>query len=340
MRAIAYTAPGQLELVERATPTPPPGHVLVEVEALGICGTDLLIWEGGMARVTPPVVLGHEFSGTVVDPGDATGVPVGLRVAVEPLLTCGVCEPCRRGDENVCVRLGLIGIDADGAAERFVAVPSHRLHAVPDELPLRDAALAEPTAVAVHMHARSGARPGDTVLVVGGGPIGALVASVARAKDASRIVVSEPNAARRALLVTMAFETFDPTAAAMGDLIASLAPADGFDVVFELTGIPAGLSTAVEAARVQGTVLLGGLAHAPVPFVSSAAVLKELTLRGARVYRSGEFDEALRLLAAGRIDAGRIITRIVPLEDGIERAFTALRDARDEMKILIEPGRA
>ena len=337
MRAIAYTGPRSLELVDRAEPRPLPGQVIVEVAALGICGSDLLIWDGGLERVRPPVVLGHEFAGTVIDPGDVADVASGLRVAVEPLLNCGTCAPCRRGDYNVCTRLGLIGIDVDGAAARLVGVPAHRLHAIPDELSLRDAALAEPTAVALHMFGRSGARPGDVVLIVGGGPIGALVASVCRAKGIERLVVSEPNRARRDLLASLGFATFDPSAGGFGELVGFAAPADGFDVTFELTGIPVGLTTAVDATRIQGTVLMGGLAHAPLEFASARAVMKELTLRGARVYRSREFDEAITLLAAGAVDADRLITREVPLDRGITDAFDALRDSRDEMKILITP---
>ncbi|HEY0248145.1 MAG TPA: alcohol dehydrogenase catalytic domain-containing protein [Gryllotalpicola sp.] len=337
MRAIAYTGPSSLELVDVPEPAPAPGHVIVEVAALGICGTDLLIWGGGMERVAPPVVLGHEFSGTVVDAGDAAGIEPGLRVAVEPLLNCGECAPCLRGDYNVCVRLGLIGIDVDGAAARCVEVPAHRLHPIPEGLSLRDAALAEPTAVALHMFGRSGAQPGDAVLIVGGGPIGALVAAVCRAKGVERVVVSEPNPSRRGLMSALGFETFDPSAAALDELVATTAPADGFDVTFELTGIPVGLATAVDATRIQGTVLMGGLAHAPIPFTSARAVMKELTLLGARVYRSAEFDEAIALLAAGAVDAERFVTREVPLEEGITNAFEALRDSRDEMKILILP---
>lgn len=337
MRAIAYTAPGSLELLDRPEPRPAPGEVLVAVAAAGICGTDLLIWEGGMGRVAPPVTLGHEFAGTVTDPNEAPGVASGDRVAVEPLLECGQCAPCRRGDYNVCARLGLIGIDADGGAAPAVAVPARRLHRIPDSLSLRHAALAEPSAVALHMTGRSGAQAGDAVLVVGGGPIGALVASVCRAKGVKRVVISEPNEARRLLMSGLGFETFDPSAAPLGELIAASPEGGGYDVTFELTGIPAGLAAAVEATRIQGTILLGGLAHAPVPFPSAPAVMKELTLVGARVYRSQEFTDAVRLLAAGEIDAERLVTRTVPLAEGIGNAFGALKASRDEMKILIEP---
>jgi (R,R)-butanediol dehydrogenase / meso-butanediol dehydrogenase / diacetyl reductase len=336
MQTIAYTAPGRLQLAERPEPTPGPGEVVIEVAALGICGTDLLIWDGGMDRVKPPVVLGHEFAGTVIDANGVPGVNDGDRVAVEPLLNCGECTPCVRGDYNVCVRLGLIGIDADGAAAQRVVVPAPRLHHIPDRLDLRHAALAEPTAVALHMMRRSRVAREDAALIVGGGPIGALVAAVCRAQDIDRVVISEPNPSRRNLMSSLNFETFDPSASALDELLATL-PSDGFDVTFELTGIPIGLTTAVEATRIQGTVLMGGLAHAPVPFASARAVMKELTLCGARVYRSADFDDAIALLADGKVDAEHIVTRVVALDEAIDGAFEALRASRDDMKILITP---
>jgi len=337
MQAITYTAAGSLELVERPLPVPGPGQVLVEVSALGICGTDLLVWNGGLSRVRPPVILGHEFAGIVIDDNGADGVAVGDRVAVEPLLNCGVCTPCLQGAANVCRRLQLVGIDCDGAAASVVVVPAARLHRVPDELALTDAALAEPTAVALHMAARAGVAAGQQALVVGGGPIGALVATVCRSRGVGRVVVSEPNSPRRELLGNLGFETFDPSSADLGELIAGTEAGDGFDVTFELTGVAAGLEAAVTAARIHGCVLLGGLPHGPVSLPGAQAVLRELTLRGARVYSSAEFQQAVALLTAGQVDAGRIVTRRVPLADAIDGAFGALRRVPDDMKILILP---
>ena len=338
MQAVVYSAPGELSLAERPSPRPRVGEVVVEVAALGICGSDLLIWSGGLERVRPPVTLGHEFSGVVTDANDCEGVAEGDRVAVEPLLSCGECAPCRSGNYNVCVRLGLIGIDVDGAAARYVAVPAHRLHKVPDKLPLREAALAEPSAVALHMVRRSGVTSADTVLVLGGGPIGALVACICRAEGVQHLVVSEPNASRRELLDSLGFATFNPETQPLQQLIDAL-PGDGFDVSFELTGVGPALTTAVEATRVQGTILLGGLPHAPLPLAVARAVMKELTLRGSRVYRSDEMRVALQLLAKGDIPAGRLVTREVSIADGISEAFEVLRDSRDDMKILVVPSR-
>ena len=334
MQTVTYAAPHVLELIDKPTPLPGPGEVLVEVVALGICGSDLLLWEGGFARVNPPIVVGHEFSGTIADANGAERIAVGDRVVVEPLLNCGACPPCLRGDYNVCQRLRLIGIDVDGAAARYVAVPVVRVHPIPDSLDLDDAALAEPSAVALHMAERSGVTADDAVLVLGGGPIGALVCCVLRARGVRRIVVSEPNASRRALLADLGFETFDPTAGSLDTLLATLA-LDGFDVCFELTGVPAALGTAVLATRIQGTILLGGIPHVEPLFPGATAVLKELTFRGARTYRGENVDEAIRLLADGAIPAKRLVTRVVSLDRAIDDAFEALKNSRDEMKILI-----
>ena len=338
MEAVVYVAPGELALAERPIPQPKEGEVLVEVAAVGICGSDLLIWGGGLARVRPPVVLGHEFSGVVADTNGCTGFADGERVVVEPLLNCGECDPCRSGNYNVCVRLGLIGIDVDGAAAPYVVVAADRLHRLPDQLSLRDAALAEPSAVALHMVRRSGVQATDTVLIVGGGPIGALVACICRAQGVQHLVVSEPNPSRRHLLDDLGFTTFDPGAQSTQELLDELT-GDGFDVSFELTGVGPALTTAVELTRVHGTILLGGLPHAPVAVPIASAVMKELTLRGARVYRSDDMRDAVQLLADGAIPAARLITREVSIAEGIAGAFERLRDSRDDMKILIVPSK-
>jgi (R,R)-butanediol dehydrogenase / meso-butanediol dehydrogenase / diacetyl reductase len=337
MQAVVYAGPGRLELQDRPDPAPRDDEALLAVSHVGVCGTDLLIWEGGLERVRPPVVLGHEFSATVIHAPDATGFVEGQPVVVEPLLSCGSCTPCRSGNRHVCVRLGLVGIDVDGAAAATVAVPARRLHAVPDGLALREAALAEPTAVAWHMVKRASVTPGATALVVGGGPIGVLVGLVARAAGAALVVVSEPNPRRRAVAEAVGLLTSTPDDEHTAEL-AARAGADGFDVAFELTGLGVGLQTAIEATRVRGTVLLGGLPHGAVTVPTAPAVLKELELRGSRVYRSDDFPAALTLLADGRVSASQLITKVVALDEAIDGAFRAIRDDKWEMKVLIDVG--
>jgi len=252
-------------------------------------------------------------------------------------LSCGSCPPCRSGNGHVCVRLGLVGIDVDGAAASTVAVSARRLHAVPEGLGLREAALAEPTAVACHMVKRAAVAPGLAVLVVGGGPIGILVGLVARATGAELVVVREPNPRRRAVAEAVGLATSTPDDEPIGELAARVG-ADGFDVAFELTGLGVGLETAIEATRVRGTVLLGGLPHGAVSVATAPAVMKELELRGSRVYRSSDFPAALELLADGRVSASSLITKVVGLDEAIDGAFRAIRDDKGEMKVLIDVG--
>lgn len=332
-----YAGPGRLELQDRPDPSPAEDDALLAVSHVGVCGTDLLVWEGGLQRVRPPVVLGHEFSASVIHAPADTGFASGQPVVVEPLLSCGACPPCRTGNGHVCVRLGLVGIDVDGAAAATVAVPARRLHPVPQGLGLREAALAEPTAVACHMVNRAAVTPGATVLVVGGGPIGVLVGLVAQATGAGLVVVSEPNARRRAIAQAVGLPTSSPDDEHVAELTAR-AGADGFDVAFELTGLGVGLQTALAAARVRGTVLLGGLPHGAVTVPTAPAVLKELEMRGSRVYRSGDFGTALTLLADGRVPAEHLITKVVALDQAIDGAFKAIRDDKWEMKVLIDVG--
>jgi 2-desacetyl-2-hydroxyethyl bacteriochlorophyllide A dehydrogenase len=337
MQAVVYAGPGRLELQNRPDPSPGDDEALLAVSHVGVCGTDLLIWEGGLTRVQPPVVLGHEFSARVISAPTATGFDEGQPVVVEPLLSCGSCAPCRSGNGHVCVRLGLVGIDVDGAAAATVAVPARRLHAVPEGLGLREAALAEPTAVACHMVDRASLAPDATVLVVGGGPIGVLVGLVALAQGAGLAVVREPNPRRRAVAETVGLSTSVPDDEPIPEL-ATRTGADGFDVAFELTGLGVGLESAIEATRVRGTVLLGGLPHGAITVPTAPAVLKELELRGSRVYRSSDFASALALLADGRVPAPHLITKVVGLDDAIDGAFRAIRDDKWEMKVLIDVG--
>lgn len=337
MKAIVYNAPGELVLADRPVPEPGPDEVLLEVAHLGICGSDLLLWKGGLTRVKPPVVLGHEFCGTVVDANGADGVKEGQAVAVEPLLSCGRCRACRSGNTHVCQTLKLIGIDVDGAAASHVVVPAGGLHPLPENLSLRDAAITEPASVAVHMVRRAGVGIGDRILVLGGGPIGGLVAFVCHAAGAVDVVVSEPNGFRRELLGSLGLTSVDPTAGLV-DRLLDRVDGEGFDVVFEESGAASALQDAVDMCRIRGTILLGGLPSAALPLAVAPSVMKELTLIGARVYESRDMDEALRLLSTGRIPAAGLITREVGLEEAIAGAYEPLRSSRDEMKILITPG--
>jgi 2-desacetyl-2-hydroxyethyl bacteriochlorophyllide A dehydrogenase len=336
MRALVYIGPEQLELEEMATPVPEPGEALVRIRYAGICGTDLHLWHGEMSAVRPPVVVGHELVGEVVE--DTTGrLAAGQRVAVEPLLVCGVCRACREGASHVCRNLRVQGVHANGGAAEMLCTPTTRLHPIPDGLSWEAAACTEPASVAVHMVRRAGVELGDTVLVLGGGPIGFLVASVARAAGAGRVLVSEVSQPRLALCRKAGIETIDAGQADPVAVIRDLTDGEGADVVVEAVGHPATVAQMVAACRVRGRILVGGIGGAPSPVDLASVVFKELTLVGSRVYESRDMATALSLLGTGALNVDGLVTRTVPLESAVVDGYQRLRDSRDEMKVLLAP---
>jgi 2-desacetyl-2-hydroxyethyl bacteriochlorophyllide A dehydrogenase len=336
MRALVYIGPDQLELSELAAPVPADGEALVKIRYAGICGTDLHLWHGEMSAVRAPVVVGHELVGEVVE--DTTGkLQSGQRVAVEPLLVCGVCRACREGASHVCRNLRVQGVHANGGAAELLATPTARLHPIPDGLSWEAAACTEPASVAVHMVRRAGIELGDTVLVLGGGPIGVLVASVARAAGARRVLISEVSQPRLALARQAGFETIDAAQADPVQVIRDLTDVEGADVVVEAVGHPATVAQMVAACRVRGRILVGGIGGAPSPVDLANVVFKELTLVGSRVYESRDMATAVSLLGSGALKVDGLVTRTVPLESAVVDGYQRLRDSRDEMKVLLAP---
>jgi 2-desacetyl-2-hydroxyethyl bacteriochlorophyllide A dehydrogenase len=336
MRALVYVGPDQLELEELPTPSPDDGEALVRIRYAGICGTDLHLWRGEMTAVRPPVVVGHELVGEVVE--DMTGrFPPGQRVAVEPLLACGRCRACREGASHVCRSLRVQGDHANGGAAELLCTPSHRLHPVPDGLSWEHAACTEPASVAVHMVRRAGVELGDTVLVLGGGPIGFLVASVARAAGAGRVLVSEVSQPRLALCRRAGIQTIDASQSDPVAVVRDLTDGEGADVVVEAVGHPTTVAQTVAASRVRGRILIGGIGGAPSPVDLASVVFKELTLVGSRVYESRDMATAVELLGSGALRVDGLVTRTVPLEHAVVDGYQRLRDSRDEMKVLLEP---
>jgi (R,R)-butanediol dehydrogenase/meso-butanediol dehydrogenase/diacetyl reductase len=336
MRALVYTEPNRLGLQDVPAPERSGGDVLVRPTYVGICGTDLHLWHGEMTAVRPPVVVGHEIVGVVAEDGPG-GFAVGDRVAVEPLLKCGACRACREGFGHVCRRLRVQGVHADGGAAESMPVSPDRLHRIPDGLAWEVAAVTEPTAVAVHMLRRVGMELGDVVLVLGGGPIGYLVASVARAAGAGRVLVSEVSPYRIERCRQAGLEVVDAAADDPVQVIRDLTDGEGADVVVEAAGHPATVAASIQAARVHGTILIGGIGGAPPPVDLTTSVFKELTLVASRVYESRDMDTALALLAAGAVDAKTLVTRVVLLEDAVAGGFEPLQRGA-EMKVLLTPG--
>jgi (R,R)-butanediol dehydrogenase / meso-butanediol dehydrogenase / diacetyl reductase len=336
MRAAAYIGEQSFRVEERDARVPAAEEVRLDVAYAGICGTDLHIKHGAMdTRVRIPAIIGHEMSGTLAAVGrDVTGWAPGDRVTVMPLESCGRCPACRAGHQHVCHHLVFVGIDAEGAMQQSWTVPERLLVRLPSDLALDHAALTEPTAVAVHDVRRAGVREGDRALVVGGGPIGILIASVTAAVGAD-VVVSEPNAFRRGVADALGLKTLDPAADDVAEAVEEWTGGAGTDVAFEVSGSVPGLAAATHSLRVRGRLVIVAIHNRPVPVDLFRVFWRELQLLGARVYERADFERAVGLLATGAIPVARLITGVEPLER-VEAAFAALEGGGDVMKVLID----
>ncbi|MCC6495521.1 MAG: alcohol dehydrogenase catalytic domain-containing protein [Propionibacteriaceae bacterium] len=330
-----YTGDERLTVVDSEPETPGAGCVRVRVAYVGICGTDLHILHGAMdARVTMPAVIGHEMSGVVDAIGEGvTGWVVGDPVTVMPLQWDGTCPACRAGNNHVCQQLNFIGIDTPGALQEFWNVPAETLLALPAGVSLQAAALAEPTAVAVHDVYRSNLEAGDHVVVIGGGPIGVLIATVARSRGAE-IVVFELDARRRELIEGLGFTALDPREVDQAAWVNSWTAEAGADVVFEVSGAAAAVLAATDLVRVDGTLVVVAIHPKPREVNLQRVFWRELRLVGARVYRREDFEVAIEMIANGAIPTEALITRVVPLMD-LQTAF-ALTASGAAMKVLVE----
>jgi 2-desacetyl-2-hydroxyethyl bacteriochlorophyllide A dehydrogenase len=336
MRSALYTGNSTIVVEERPAVPPAAGEVQIEVAYTGICGTDLHILHGDMdSRVRIPQTIGHEMAGRVaaVGPG-VTGLAVGTPVTVMPLRWCGACPACLAGHHHICHRLDFIGIDSAGAMQQSWTVAADVVVPLPADLPLTHGALVEPTAVAVHDVRRAGLRAGEQAVVIGGGPIGVLIALVARSVGAE-VVLVEVDAQRRAIAGKLGIRTIDPAHDNPGGEVEAWTGGAGAAVAFEVSGSAAGLTTAVELLAVRGRLVVVGLHSQKREVDLFRFFWRELTMIGARVYQREDYDTAIELLRAGEVGADTLITHVEPLA-GAAAAFDALRGGGGVMKVLID----
>jgi 2-desacetyl-2-hydroxyethyl bacteriochlorophyllide A dehydrogenase len=330
-----YVGNQTIDIREAELVPPRPGEVQIKVAYVGICGTDLHILHGNMdARVTLPAIIGHEMSGTIAAIGDGvTGWSVGDPVTVMPLEWDGTCPACLAGHQHICQNLNFIGIDSPGALQGYWNVAADVLVNLPESLRLDHAALVEPVAVSVHDVRRSGLVPGEKVVVIGGGPIGVLIATTAR-EFGGDVVVVELDPTRRQAIADLGFQVLDPTTVDQSAWVTEWSGGAGADVVFEVSGAAAAVLGATDLVKVRGRLVVVAIHPQPQPINLQRVFWRELSIIGARVYERQDFDKAVELLDAGVIPAELLITRIVPLSETAE-AFKAL-SAGQAMKILVD----
>jgi len=348
MRAGVFRGVRQVPIEDVPDPSPGPRDIILEVKACGICGSDLHTYAQGMLAEEGQV-MGHEFSGEVVEVGpEVEGIAVGDRVTGLPIQPCGDCRQCLEGRAHLCETWTRrsVGYGIPGAfAERLwipQAVLGGNVHRVPDGLAFEDAALVEPLAVGVHAVGQAGPAPGDVALVLGLGTIGLQVAQVLLARGVAQVIGADLSSLRRSVaselgVTAVAGADLGVTAVAGADLGAAVAQAAGFrpiDVVFEATGAPQLVQGALEIVRPAGTVVLIALYEERADLDPTMIVQKELTVRGSAIYTPDEFHEAIELLASGRAKGQPLITHRWPLE-ALGEAFEAQLEKDSAIKVMI-----
>ena len=337
MQALVWSGKDQLEVRDVPEPEPGEGEALVRVSHVGICGTDLHIWHGTHPRAKPPLIMGHEFSGAIeaLGPG-VEGFRVGDPVAPYPVLECGQCDLCAAGDGHLCGSLGLIGIDRDGAMASLVAVPARKLHRVPGHVDLKLAALMEPAAVGVHSTGKSRVHEAKTVALIGAGPIGLSVAIAARARGAGEIFVADVTDYRCRVARELGFHAVNVARDSLLDAVLDATEGKGADVVFECTGIVQAAKGLTKLPRIGGQIVIVGIFGELCPVDLRDVSFKELDVIGVRHYYPAEFDEAIRLVARGKLDVAPLISDVYPISQG-KAAFERLQAGQDAIKVLLKP---
>jgi (R,R)-butanediol dehydrogenase/meso-butanediol dehydrogenase/diacetyl reductase len=302
----------------------------------GVCGTDLHIFKGGMdKRVSMPQVIGHEMSGEIAEIGPRVkGWSLGDRVIVRPLQPCGNCPACKAGHAHVCYNLKFLGIDTPGAFQGSWTVPAHTLHRMPPNLSFDLGALIEPVAVACHDIRRGELKAGEEAVVIGGGPIGLLVALVAKQAGA-RVLVSEVNLYRLNLARELGLEVINPKETDLTEFVSKRTNGTGADVVFEVTGTAPGAAVMTQLVRVRGRIVIVGVFGDPPKVDLFRFFWRELHLCGARVYEPEDFEKAIDLAARGAFPLVRLISARWPVTE-LQKAFEQIEAGTDLMKVLID----
>jgi len=335
----------ELVYVELDTPVIDDSELLVKVQAASICGTDLRIYHGKKTKgIRYPSVIGHEFAGEVVQTGSSVvGFAVGDHVCVDPVLPCGGCFYCLNGMENVCQNRVAIGYEYDGCFAEFVRIPAKfitqgNMQKLPKDMTFTAGALAEPLSCVINGQRKLNITIGDTVVIMGAGPIGIMHMMVAKASGASTVIVSEPNAMRRKSVAEFGADvTVDPISESLQAVVEAHTNGLGADVVILAIGNPRIVNDALSIARKGGRIsLFAGFSAGDKPSVDVNLIhYNELVVVGASALQRRDLKTAVDLIANGSVDVGKLVTDTYPLEQ-ISEAF-AKAESGDAIKVVLVP---
>ncbi len=338
MKASRFLGNKTFAVTDLPTPHAGPGELVLRNQVCGVCGTDVHIYHGepGSADVNPPVVLGHEYSGEVVEVGEGvTGFAVGDHVTVDPNIYCGHCAYCQNGKKQLCPSMEAIGVTRDGGFAQYSLIPASQAFKLEPTVPWEAAAMAEPLACCLHGIDLAGIQVGDKVCVVGGGAIGLLMVQLAKLSGASQIVLSEPNEKRRQVGLQLgANAAIDPTRPDAQEAFAQVL-GGGANVVIECVGNVPAVKSAFQFAGKGATVLLFSVPKVDATFDLPLfdVYKKELTIKGSFV-NPDTLARAVALINSGKVDFGPIITHRFTLDQLPEAIAMQMSDA--SIKVVVE----
>ncbi|ADV81893.1 galactitol-1-phosphate 5-dehydrogenase [Terriglobus saanensis] len=343
MQALLLSEYKHLEIADLPTPTLGAEDVLVRVAACGICGSDVHGYDGSSGRRIPPIVMGHEASGTIAALGaHVNDYKVGDRVTFDSTVYCGKCDFCAKGEVNLCNNRQVIGVSCpefhrEGAFAEYVAVPERILYRLPDNLSFPEAAMLEAVSVALHAVHVTEIDGGETALVIGAGMIGLLLVQAARALGCSRVFVADIDATRLDLAKNLgADETFLASGEDLLKKILQHTSGEGVDIVFEAVGHNETVTSAIDCTRKGGKVTLVGNIAKEVTLPLQKVVTRQIRLQGSCA-SAGEYPEAMELIASGKIKVAPLITAIAPLSDGADWFERLYNREPNLMKIVLSP---
>jgi len=341
MKCIVKTnvGPGNLELWEKPIPVPGDGEVLIKVHLAGICGTDIHIkeWEDWAAqRMSPPIIIGHEFCGEIVEVGNGVRKErVGQLVSAETHVVCHHCSLCLDGKENLCLNTKGLGVHINGCFAEYVTIPSENAYVCNPAVSEKSNAILEPLGVAVHAATKVGIA-GKTVTIIGCGPIGLMATTVAKKLGAKKVICVEPNSYRAEAAYKMGAElVLDPTQCNIVEEMRSVCDSLGPDVVLEFSGNVAGIQAATKYIRAGGAIVVGGLPNHDVPLNFTETFYRGVNLYGISGREMYQTWKVMTGLLDAGLDISGCVSHILPLDE-FDKAFELLKSGQ-ALKILLRP---
>ena len=335
MQGLVWHGKHDLRLDDVPEPRCGDGEAILEVKFGGICGSDLTIYQGKHKRAKPPTVLGHEFSGVVVERRgeEYPAVKIGDRVAVNPVYACGQCALCLAGKGHICEKKGLYGVDSDGGFARYVRVALRAPYGIPEWASFEEGVLVEPLAVAVRAVRIGRLACGESAVVIGGGPIGLLTAMVARAAGARTLLLVEPQPFRKTLAESLGLQVLAPEEASR-ERVMDLTAGRGIDVVFDAAGVPPAARVSMELVKRTGRVVVVAVYKEPVPVDLITLGYGEMEILGSCVYTPADFATSVGLVVEKKVDLMPLVSHRLPLTEGIG-AIEKLTQGMNAQKVLL-----